>query len=63
MKEFKADDDMTIKSAAMSAIALAAAYDCEITLIYRERHIKVSKDHTVNKVVKTWHKVKDEPEE
>jgi len=63
MKEYIADDDLMIRAVAMNAIALAVSNDCEIVLKYRERTIKVSKTDTVNKVVRTWKKIKDIPEE
>jgi hypothetical protein len=61
IKEYKANDDLMIRAVAMNAIALAVAHDCEIALIYRQRTIKVCKDYTINKVVSTWNKIKDNP--
>ena len=61
MKTFTADDDMPFRSAAMSAIALATANESgEIILKYRDREIKVKKTDTINKVTKTWLKIRDE---
>lgn len=59
-KEYKADDDLRIRAVAMSAIAIAVANDCDIMLKYREWEFKVSKDFTVNKIVKSWNKIKNE---